>query len=258
MSATPNKSKNKRPGEKTEDIKNSPRDKARLLARQPHTRTNHILHPPNAAKRDPLRQLGPTLLTIRPDKRLKQTRRRNERQHSVHTDAQRPEFSSQPFRRVGDGALGRVVPDELGARALAARAADVDDGEGAVLLFGGGRGRGGKRLDSPRKRITPQIHALDVHRHDAVELVLGHVERRLVRVRRAGIVNQHIDAAVLGHRRRDGRVPIRRFGHVERVVGQVRGIAGDDGFAARRVDVAHEDVGAFGGEGARDGCPEAG
>lgn len=136
--------------------------------------------------------------------RLLDTNAHTHRSAHAHTAASREEklkkaYSGQKSRgktHIGDRSFTGVVPDQTGPGSHGADARDVDDGPTAPALQGG-HGGGDAQED-----------ALDVDRHDPVVLLLRHLERGLVLVTRAGVVDEHVQAAKLFHRRLHHLVPV--------------------------------------------------
>ncbi len=92
--------------------------------------------------------------------------------------------------------LAAVVPDEAGARADAGGRTDIDD-RAAALLPPQHRQRG---APSSRSILHSHVHP--------IEIGLGHVGERLVPVRRAGVVDDDVEAAEFFHGGVDERLDI--------------------------------------------------
>ncbi|MDT4861431.1 hypothetical protein FQZ97_960370 [compost metagenome] len=105
-----------------------------------------------------------------------------------------------------------------------------------------------------------QVDALDVDRVAAVEIVLAHVQRGLVAVRPAGVVDHHVQFAVALERGLHQCFHVGRFRHVTGDEGCASARGHDGGghaFAVGRVDVVHDDLGAFFGQALGNALAEA-
>ena len=118
------------------------------------------------------------------------------------------------------------------------------------------------RLERPRDRLRAEEGAAQVHVEDEVEVLLAHVEQRLV-AQDAGVVHQHVDVAVLVQRgpdqavrafaRRDavvirGRLAARRFDVGDGLVSHLAALAAA---MAVRPEIVHHHLRAFVREGER-------
>lgn len=86
---------------------------------------------------------------------------------------------------------------------------------------------------------------------------LGDVNRRLVLIARAGVVDEDIEFPELLEHARHGRVPISPLRDVHLLHDNGAGVLGGELLGGTGVDVADEDLGAFLHEEFRDGCAEA-
>jgi hypothetical protein len=130
---------------------------------------------------------------------------------------------------------------------------------------GGGGGVDDDAAAAPpqRRDAVPgrEIEALHIDREDAVELLLGDVEHRLVALGRAGVVDHYVEPAIgafgLGDHGRD----IVAVGDVGMQIGGGAAGPGDgvgDRAAGVVVDVGDDDARPFRGEAAGDRLAEAG
>ena len=100
-----------------------------------------------------------------------------------------------------------------------------------------------------RHRLAAEEHRLQVHREHAVEILFGEIEE-IAGVRDAGVVDEHVDAAVPRERPRDDRVDVR----LARDVAADELGAGDrrrGGRAGGLVAIGEHDRRALGGEALR-------
>lgn len=104
--------------------------------------------------------------------------------------------------------------------------------------------------------LDRQEDALDVDIKDTLPLVLGDVERRLVGVRGARVVDEHVDPAKARHGQVDGGSPVRGAGDVETAEEHRRRAVRGDLLAGCLVDVGHQHAAALVGEAAGDGGAE--
>lgn len=87
---------------------------------------------------------------------------------------------------IRNRAFTSIIPDQPRPGPHGANARDIDNAPAASLL------------QRWHNRRNAKIDALDIHGKHLVELVLGHVQRRLVLVARARVVDQDVQPAELG------------------------------------------------------------
>src|SRR5262249_55957235 len=162
--------------------------------------------------------------------------RAEHRVHDVHADLVGAELTRHRPAHRDHRAFARVVDRQAGPRPHARGRRDVHEAPAALLAE--------DRHDVLRR----EKDRADVDRVDPLELLLGHLEERLVAMRPAGVVYDDVDAAERGERRADDRGPVGR----DRDVGldELRDATaladlGGNTLGAGDMDVVHDHLGAF-------------
>jgi len=152
----------------------------------------------------------------------------------------------QPY--ICHGRLASIIPDQARTRPHRANGCDIDDTPTTSLFHRGDRGR------------YTQKDTLDIDAHDLVEFGLGDLERGLVLVTRACVVDEDVQSAELAHRGVNHLLPVPLHGDVGRQsvhVLVVLRVGGESLLQALGVHVGGDDLRALFDEFLRAGKAEA-